>query len=186
MGRYKGSIGDDGLVRNGVGDSSPNIPALRWTSTRSLECNDAPPATPTPPPPPPPPGKQTAVANLGVAVRGPTTLRAGESGTYTVTLGNSGDVGAPVEFYASYSGQLKQTGAVTPSGGFNCDVINNAGGTTAVHCTTPQLPPKGQASIVVQGRGAAPGPGHLTATISTSDATAQFIQRSQGLDVSIT
>jgi hypothetical protein len=126
-----------------------------------------------------------AAARLGVAVNGPTTLRAGMSGSYTVNLSNPGDVGAPVELYVSFGGQLQQTGPVS-SGGLNCDVINNAGGTSAVHCTSQQLQSKATAQIVVQGRGSAPGAGHLTVNINSSDPAAQFVQRSQKLNVSIT
>jgi hypothetical protein len=183
-GTYKGNVDDDGLVRNGVGDPTGEIPGAHWTSTRALECNDAPQAPPSQQPAPP--GAQTAAARLGVSVSGPTALRAGLSGTYQVNLSNPGDVSAPVELYASFGGQLQQTGPVTPPDGVACDVVNNAGGTTAVHCTTPQLQSKATASIVMQGRGAAPGAGHLTVTINSSDPAVQFVQKSQRLDVSIT
>jgi hypothetical protein len=86
----------------------------------------------------------------------------------------------------SFGGRLQQTGQVTPSGGYNCDVINNAGGTTAVHCTVPQFQSKATATIVVQGRGSAPGAGHVTVNINSSDPGAQFVQKSQQLQVSIT
>ncbi|MDT5267030.1 MAG: hypothetical protein QOI90_3656, partial [Mycobacterium sp.] len=154
-----------------------------WDSITPLACVIAPAPAPAPQPAPP---AQTAGARLGVAVKGPTTQPAGQNGIYTVNLSNSGDTGAPVELYVSFGGQLQQTGQVTPSGGFNCDVINNAGGTTAVHCTVPQLQSKATANVVVQGRGSAPGAGHLTATINSSDPGAQFVQKSQGLNVSIT
>jgi hypothetical protein len=177
--RYTGTVGDDGLVENGSSDYWDGGRPEPWGSIRPLACIDA-------PPPPAPPDAQTAAARLGVVAKGPTTLPTGQSGTYTVSLSNSGDTGAPVELYVSFGGQLQQTGQVTPSGGVNCDVINNAGGTSAVHCTAQQLPSKATANIVVQGRGSAPGAGHLTATINSSDAGAQFVQKSQQLNVSIT
>jgi hypothetical protein len=180
MESYAGNVDDDGLVhvgRVGTGTGS-------WDSTRPLECNDAPPA-PAPAQQPAPPAA-AAAARLGVSVTGPTTLAAGMSGTYTATVTNPGDLSAPVELYVSFGGNLQQTGQVTPSGGFNCDVINNAGGTTAVHCTAPQLPSKATETIVVQGRGSAPGAGHLTVNINSSDPAAQFVQKSQQLNVSIT
>ncbi len=184
-----GTVSADGTVHNGAFTASTNSGS--WDSINGpLGCTDAPP--PAAPPPaapaqqPAPPDAQTAVARLGVSANGPATLATGMSGTYTVNLSNPGDVSAPVELYVSFGGNLQQTGQVTPSGGFNCDVINNAGGTTAVHCTAQQFPSKATASIVVQGRGSAPGAGHLTATISSSDPAAQFVQKSQRLNVSIT
>jgi hypothetical protein len=185
--RYTGTLGDDGLVHNGVGEPSGSIPAPHWDSLQPLVCIDAPPQPqPAPAQQPAPPDAQTAAPRLGVAVNGPTMLSAGMSGTYTVNLSNSGDTGAPVELYVSFGGQLQQTGQVTLSGGFNCEVINNAGGTSAVHCTAQQLQSKATANIVVQGRGSAPGAGHLTVNINSSAPGAQFVQKSQGLNVSIT
>jgi hypothetical protein len=119
---------------------------------------------------------------LGVAVNGPTTLPAGQSGTYTVNVSNPGDVSAPVELFISFNVPLQQTGQVTPSGGFNCDVLSSS----AVHCTVPQFQSKGTASIMVQGRGSAPGAGQLVVNINSSDPGAQFVQKSQQLNVTIT
>ena len=180
MENYAGNVDDDALVhvgRVGTGNGS-------WDSTGPLECNDAPPA-PAPAQQPAPPAA-AAAARLAVSVTGPTTLAAGMSGTYTANVSNPGDLSAPIELYVSFGGNLQQSGQVTPSGGFNCDVINNAGGTTAVHCTAPQLPSKATETIVVQGRGSAPGAGHLTVNINSSDPAAQFIQKSQQLNVTIT
>jgi len=182
--RFTGTVGDDGLVHLGVANGWDNGgTGVSWDSTRPLDCADAPPPAPAQQPAPP---AQTAAARLGVAVNGPTTLAAGQSGIYTVNLSNSGDTGAPVELYVSFGGNLQQSGQVTPSGGVNCEVINNAGGTTSVHCTVPQFQSKATANIVVQGRGSAPGAGHLTVNINSSDPGAQFVQKSQGLNVSIT
>jgi hypothetical protein len=184
--RYTGTVGNDGFVHGG------QFAGGHWDSINGpLACNDpvAPPPAPAPQPVPaqqPAPPAQTPGARLGVVVNGPSTLPAGLSGTYTVNLSNSGDTGAPVELYVSYGGQLQQTGQITPSGGFNCDVVNYAGGTSAVHCTVPQFQSKATANIVVQGRGSAPGAGHLTVTINSSEPGAQFVQKSQGLNVSIT
>jgi hypothetical protein len=187
--RFTGTVGADGTVHNGAVTSPTSSGS--WDSINgALGCTDAPP--PAAPPPaapaqqPAPPDAQTAAARLGVSVNGPTTLAASMSGTYTVNLSNSGDVSAPVELFVSFGGNLQQTGGVTPSRGFNCDVQNYAGGTSAVHCTVGQLQSKATASIVVQGRGSAPGAGHLTVTINSSDPAAQFVQKSQGLNVSIT
>jgi hypothetical protein len=187
-GRYVGVVDDNGFVHGDTNDEvdSTSRSAI-WDSTVPLGCITpaAPAPAPAPAPQPAPPAGPAA-ARLGVAVKGPTTLPASQSGTYSVNLSNSGDTGAPVELYVSFGGQLQQTGQVTPSAGVNCDVINNAGGTTAVHCTAQQLQSKATANIVVQGRGSAPGAGHLTVTINSSDPGAQFVQKSQGLNVSIT
>jgi hypothetical protein len=176
---YTGTVGDDGLVVNGVASDEDGGTPVPWLTGDPLVCIDA-------PPPPAPPDAQTAAARLGVAVNGPTTLPAGQSGTYTVNLSNSGDVSAPVELYVSYSGNLQQTGQVTPSGGFNCDVQNYPGGTSSVHCTVGQFGSKATTTIAVQGRGSAPGAGGLDVNINSSDLGAQFVQKSQKLNVSIT
>jgi hypothetical protein len=123
---------------------------------------------------------------LGVAVNGPTTLSASTSGTYNVTVSNPGDLSAPVELFISFNGKLQQTGQPAPSGGFDCTVNNYAGGTTSVHCTAGQFGSKATANITVQGRGSAPGAGQLVANINSSDPAAQFVQKSQQLNVTIT
>ena len=176
---YTGTVGDDGLVVNGVASDENGGTPVQWLTGNPLLCIDA-------PQPPAPPDAQTAAARLGVAANGPTTLPAGQSGTYTVSVSNPGDASAPVELYVSFGGQLQQTGQVTPSGGFNCDVQNYAGGTSSVHCTVPQFQSKATATIPVQGRGSAPGAGHLTVNINSSDPGAQFVQKSQQLNVTIT
>ncbi|MDT5290218.1 MAG: hypothetical protein QOF88_5107 [Mycobacterium sp.] len=174
---FSGTVGNDGFAHGtATGASAQDLNKHLefepgpWESVAPLTC----------------PAAQAPAARLGVSVSGPTTLPAGMSGTYTVNLSNSGDVSAPVELYVSYGGQLQQTGQVTPSGGFNCEVINNAGGTTAVHCTAPPFQSKATANITVQGRGSAPGAGHLTVNINSSDPAAQFVQKSQQLNVTIT
>jgi hypothetical protein len=180
---YFGAVGDDGYVHKGGTINQSDATSANWDSDRPLGCADAPPAPP--PPPPPPPNTQTA-GGLAVSVNGPTTLPAGLSGTYNVPVSNSGDSGAPVELFISYSGQLQQTGQVTPSGGFNCEVLNYAGGTSSVHCTVQQLQSKATANIMVQGRGSAPGAAQLDVHISSAAPGAQFVQASQQLHVTIT
>jgi hypothetical protein len=99
---YTGAVGDDGLVVNGVASDEDGGTPVPWSSGNPLVCIDA--------PPPAPPDAQTAAARLGVAINGPTTLPAGQSGTYNVNVSNPGDVGAPVELYISFNGQLQQAG----------------------------------------------------------------------------
>jgi hypothetical protein len=171
---FTGKINDDGLASGVLHYANRDD---NWSSPQKFSC-----ITPSAPPAPAP----APAARLAVVVKGPTTLATGVSGTYTASLSNSGDVSALVELYISFGGQLQQTGQVIPSGGLNCDVINNAGGTSAVHCSAQQLPSKATTNIVVQGRGSAPGAGHLTVNINSSDPAAQFVQKSQGLNVSIT
>jgi len=179
-----------GTVVDGKATGSTNNPDYQtWYELGDpLKCTDQelPPAAPSAPAQQPAPADaQTAAARLGVAVNGPTTLPAGQRGTYTVSVSNSGDVSAPVELFISFNGQLQQAG-FTPSGGFDCDVRNYAGGSSSVHCTTGQLQPKGTANIVVQGRGSAPGAATLGVNINSSDPAAQFVQKSQQLNVTIT
>ena len=129
---------------------------------------------------------QTAAARLGVAVNGPPTLTAGMSGTYNVSVSNSGDVSAPVELFISFNGKLQQTGQPGSSGGFDCTVNNYSGGTSSVHCTVGQFGSKATANITVQGQGSAPGAGQVVVNINSSDPAAQFVQKSQQLNVTIT
>jgi hypothetical protein len=186
-GHYTGFVGNDGFAHGDTFDESGGASA-HWDSTVPLVCSTpaASPPAPAPAQQPAPPNAQTAAARLGVAVNGPTTLSAGTSGTYTVSVSNPGDLSAPVELFISFNGKLQQTGQPTPSGGFDCTVSNYAGGTTAVHCTAPQFQSKATANITVQGQGSAPGAGQLVVNINSSDPAAQFIQKSQQLNVTIT
>jgi hypothetical protein len=190
IGHYTGTVGNDGFAHGDTQDQLSPASAL-WDSTVPLVCSTpaappaAPAAQPAPAQQPAPPDAQPAAARLGVSVNGPTTLAAGQSGTYTVNVSNPGDVSAPVELFISFNGQLQQAG-FTPSGGFNCDVRNYAGGSSSVHCTVGQFQSKATANIVVQGRGSAPGSGQLVANINSSDPGAQFVQKSQQLNVTIT
>lgn len=179
--RYTGTVGDDGLVNNGVSSRDDGSYPANWYTTNPLVCIDKPTTAA-----PAPPGAQTAGARLAVSVNGPTTLAAGMSGTYNVNISNPGEVGAPVELYVSYNGNLQQTGQVTTAGGFICDVQNYPGGTSSVHCTVGQFGSKATATIAVQGRGSAPGAGGLDVNINSSDPGAEFVQKSQKLNVSIT
>ena len=183
-GHYTGFVANDGFAHGDTNDVfSPD--SAHWDSLVPLVCTTPAAPAPAPAPQPAPPDTQTAVARLGVSVNGPTTLPTGISGTYTVNLSNSGDVSAPVELFISFNGNLQQTDQVTPSGGLNCEVRNYAGGTTSVHCTAAQLQSKATANITVLGRGSAPGAAQLVVNINSSDPAAQFGQKSQQLNVSI-
>jgi hypothetical protein len=187
IGRYTGNVGTDGFAHGFTLDEAADAKQIvHWDSTVPLECT-TPAASPAAPAQlPAPPAAQTAAARLGVAVNGPTTLSASTSGTYNVTVSNPGDLSAPVELFISFNGNLQQTGQVNASGGFDCTVNNYAGGTTSVHCTVGQFGSKATANITVQGRGSAPGAGQLVVNINSSDPAAQFVQKSQQLNVTIT
>jgi hypothetical protein len=186
IGHYTATVGDDGFAHGETHDQLSPASAL-WDSTVPLVCTtpaasqSAPAADPAAPAAPP---AATATARLGVAVNGPATLPAGQSGTYTVSVSNPGGASAPVELFVSFNGNLQQAG-FTPSGGFDCEVRNYAGGSSAVHCTVPQFQSKATANITVQGRGLAPGAGQLVVNINSSDPAAQFVQKSQQLNVAI-
>jgi hypothetical protein len=186
VGHYTGVVDNDGHAHGTTRDVLSNGPSARWDSQVPFVCA-TPAAPPTDPPPaqgpaPQPPDAQAAAARLGVSVNGPGSLAAGQSGTFNVNIGNAGDVGAPVELFVSFNAPLQQTDQVTPSGGFSCEVLNSA----AVHCVIPQFGAKAQAGIVVQGRGSTGGTGQVVVNINSSDPAAQFIQKSQQLNVTIT
>lgn len=186
-GHYLGSVGNDGFAHGETHDEL-SVDFAHWDSTVPLVCTTAAaaPAGPAAPAAPPPAAAAAPVARLGVNATGPTTLMAGMGGTYTVTVSNPGDLSAPVELFVSFNGNLQQTGQPTSSGGFDCTVNNYSGGTTSVHCSVPQFQSKATASITVQGRGSAPGAGQLVVNINSTDPAAQFVQKSQQLNVSIT
>jgi hypothetical protein len=191
-GQYSGVVGNDGFVHGETFDADNGNSRALWDSTVPLVCTTpaasvpAPASAPAPGQQPAPPAAQTAGARLGVAVNGPTTLSTSTSGTYIVTVSNPGDLSAPVELFISFNGNLRQTGQPAPSGGFDCTVNNYAGGTSSVHCTVGQFGSKATANIAVQGQGSAPGLGQLVVNINSSDPAAQFVQKSQQLNVSIT
>lgn len=188
-GRYQGTVAADGFAHGETHDELANDHS-HWDSTVALVCATpaapaAAPAGPAAPAAPPPPPAAAAAPRLAVNATGPTTLKAGASGTYTVTVSNPGDLAAPVELFVSFNGKLRQTGPVNASSGFDCTVNNYAGGTSSVHCTVGQFGAKATATITVQGQGSAPGPGQLVANINSSNSAAQFLQKSQQLNVSV-
>ncbi len=190
-GDYSGLVGNGGFAHGQTQEVTHPDNSAFWDSTVPLVCATpaapaAAPVGPAAPAAPPPPPAAAAAARLAVNATGPTTLKAGASGPYTVTVSNPGDLGAPVELFISFNGKLRQTGPVNPSGGFDCTVNNYAGGTSSVHCTVGQFGSKATANITVQGQGSAPGPGQLVANINSSNPAAQFVQKSQQLNVTIT
>jgi hypothetical protein len=116
---------------------------------------------------------------LGVDATGPTTLNAGLSGTYTVSVANNGDAGASAEVFVNFAGRLDQTDPVTPSDGFDSTVRRADPGVNAtVRCPVQQLAPHTTPSIVVHGRGISAGPGQLV-TLVNSDPGVGFDNKTQ-------
>ena len=105
---------------------------------------------------------------MGAVVTGPATLQAGLSGTYVVTVSNSGGVKAPVELFIIFAGKLEQTGQIGAQGGFDCQLQSAAAGVNATVRCVQQLEPGAKYDIVVQGRGSAPGAGTLLAKIGNN------------------
>ena len=190
VGVYTGDVSFDGTVHGQTYEQSNPTNSAKWDSLVRLPC-----ATPTTPPPAPatqpapapaPPPAGPAAAKLTINGTGPTTLRAGLSGTYTVNVANTGGADASAEVFINFFGTLDQTNQVLPSAGFNCEVRRGDAGVNAtVRCTIPKLPPKAPASIVVQARGLKPGPGKLLATVN-SDPGVGFDNKTQQLNVTIT
>jgi hypothetical protein len=102
---------------------------------------------------------------VGAVVNGPATLQAGLSGTYVVTVSNSGGAKAPVELFIIFAGKLEQTGQIGAQGGFDCQLQSAAAGVNATVRCVQQLEPGAKYDIVVQGRGSVPGAGTLLAKI---------------------
>jgi hypothetical protein len=169
VGHYTGAVADDGFV-HGVSTDEVYGNSANWDSTVPLGCVQpaAPAPAPAPAPPVPPPAPATAV--LGTLVNGPATLQAGLSGTYIITVSNSGGVKAPVELFIIFAGKLEQTGQITAGGGFDCALQPPAAGINAAVRCVQQLEPGAKYDIVVQGRGSAPGAGKLLAKIG-NDST---------------
>ena len=72
--------------------------------------------------------KLASVEDLTVVrVDGPTTLAAGESGTYTFIIGNVGTLGGPVEVNLLFTGALDETGQVSADSGLSCDSVPSSG-----------------------------------------------------------
>jgi hypothetical protein len=160
-GKYTGVVDDGGYVSGTTFDVVNPESRATWGLFERLQCVTppaAPPPAPNIPPPPPnvpPPAPATAV--LGAIVNGPATLQAGLSGTFVVTVSNSGGVKAPVELFIIFAKNLEQTGQIGAQGGFGCEVGQAAGINATLRCTGPQVEPGAKFDIVVQGVGRTPG-----------------------------
>jgi hypothetical protein len=177
--KYSGEVDPSGGVTGNVyvPAQDPSVTGrdmASYTSVRPLKCVTA--AAPAPPPDPQvvlaPGAKDTPhdlkpqglPAATSVQIKsGPTTLPAGMSGTYVVTVTNTSTDTKPVQVAIIFAGKLEQTGQINAQGGLNCVLGNDAGINAAVNCTGPI--PQGSYDIVVQGRGSAPGAGQLIAKL---------------------
>ncbi len=106
-------------------------------------------------------------------IEGPTSLQAGLSGTFKVTVWNFGDQTAPVELHIIFAGKLDQTDRIVPEGGLACEVGHDAGINAVVRCTGGQAQGGGAVSVIVQGRGQSAGIGKLVATANASRSVAE-------------
>jgi hypothetical protein len=165
IGKYTGVVDDGGFVSGTTFDVVNPESRATWGLFERLQCV-TPPAAPPPADPKPVPVPATAV--LGAIVNGPATLQTGLSGTYVVTVSNSGGVGAPVELFIIFAKNLEQTGQISAQGGFGCEVSQAAGINATLRCTGPQVEPGAKFDIVVQGVGRTPGPGILLAKIGNN------------------
>ena len=159
-------MGEDGLAFGRTVDMNNLESRATWHSTSPLQCI-TPPAAPAPADPAPQqvPAPVPATAVLGAVVNGPATLQAGLSGTYVVTVSNTGGVKAPVELFIIFAGKLEQTGQIGAGGGFDCQLQSPAAGVNATVRCVQQLEPGAKSDITVQGRGSVPGTGTLLAKI---------------------
>lgn len=104
-----------------------------------------------------------------IRIDGPTTLSAGESGSYSFIIGDVGTAGASVEVDILFTGALDQTGQISADSGLSCDSVPSSGKVnTDLHCTGGQLDPQRSATITVQAVGMNPGAGSIIATINNS------------------
>lgn len=104
-----------------------------------------------------------------VRIDGSTTLRAGESGTFTFIVGNIGGLDATVEVNLLFAGSLTQTGQVSADSGLSCDNSPRQGKVNFnLHCTGGQLSSQRSATITVQAVGMSSGTGSLVASLNNS------------------
>jgi hypothetical protein len=112
IGKYTGTVGDDGFAHGTSFDVVNPESRATWDAMFPLSCVE--PAAPPPPKEVPAPEQipapVPATAVLGAIVNGPATLQAGLSGTYVVTVSNSGGVKAPVELSITFAKKLEQMG----------------------------------------------------------------------------
>jgi hypothetical protein len=165
IGKYTGVVDEGGYVSGTTFDVVNPESRATWGLFERLQCVTPPAAPPPADPKPADPKPAPTTAVLSATVDGPATLQAGLSGTYVVTVSNTGGVKAPVELFIIFAGKLEQTGA---QGGSDCQLQPPAAGVNATVRCVQQLEPGAKSDIVVQGRGSVPGAGTLLAKIGNN------------------
>ena len=103
-----------------------------------------------------------------VSLSGPTSLQAGLSGTYRITIKNVGKATATIEVAILFAKALDQTGQII-GGGLDCAPSSHASAINAeITCTGGQLAAGEFSTVTVQGRGQAPGGGMLVTSLNNS------------------
>jgi hypothetical protein len=104
-----------------------------------------------------------------VRIDGPSTLPAGQSASFSILVGNVGNLAGPVEVNILFAGALDQTGQVSADSGLACDSVPGNGKVhTNLHCTGGQLYPQRSATITIQSVGMTPGAGSIIASANNS------------------
>jgi hypothetical protein len=104
-----------------------------------------------------------------IRIDGPTTLPAGQSGTYTFIIGNVGNTAASVEVNILFVGALGQTGQVVADSGLSCASSPGSGKVnTNLHCSGGQVDPQRSATVTVHAVGQTPGNGSVIASVNNS------------------
>jgi hypothetical protein len=103
-----------------------------------------------------------------VGLSGPTSLQAGLSGSYKITIKNVGSATATIEVAILFAKALDQTGQIIGDG-LNCALSGHASAINAeITCTGGQLAAGESSTVTVQGRGQVPGGGMLVTSLNNS------------------
>lgn len=177
VGVYTGAIDAQGRIGGTTFDRNHPKTTAGWRGDRAAKCIVA---ANQPPPAGAPPVKAlgrvklpAAAGSQGagltvVSLKGPSSLQAGLSGTYTVTIKNTGSVSAPVELHIIFAKALDQTGQIVAGAGLACAIGHDAGINAGLTCTGGQLAGGESTTVIVQGRGQNAGVGVLLATINNN------------------
>lgn len=98
-------------------------------------------------------------------IDGPSSLTAGVSGTYELSVFNAGNQSGSFELFIIFPGAIDQTGQIVAPG-FDCEVRHDEGINAAIRCTKPVFEPDTLAKLIFQGRGQAAGTGKIGAVIN--------------------
>ena len=124
-----------------------------------------------------------------VSLSGPGKLKAGVSGTYTITIKNVGKASATVELTILFANALGDAGKVVPSAnGLVCASVGTAAPINAqLNCTGGRLAAGEAGTVIVQGRGQAAGAGSLIGSLNNSRAVPEsnYGNNTKRLDVTI-